>query len=75
MQNARGDSRERLEGMDTSPTDTGPKATHNSGTAGRIILRIVSVWKGNGMNSQCNVLNVLRMWEKSQLGELYVGWI
>lgn len=54
----------RLEGMDTAPLDTGPKPTHICGTAGRIILKIVSVWKGNVMNYQCNVLNVLRMWEK-----------
>lgn len=60
MENAPGDSREvRLEGMDTSPLNIGPKSTHNSGTAGRIILKIVSVWKE--MNNQCNALSVLRM--------------
>lgn len=36
----------RLEGMDPSPLDIGPKPTHNSGTAGRIILKTVS---GKGM--------------------------
>lgn len=65
----------RLEAMDTSPLDIGPKPTHNCGTAGRIILKIVSVWKGNVMHCQCNVLSVLRMWEKPQQEELCVGWI